>query len=108
MAIRKRFYKWLKSWAERGERKVIGERRYSSQCCPHCKTWDSNMPDNCWADMKANTPTMQHDQLKCGKCGQWTTWFDAGIIRVLDDPAFPDNRPKRVDGKPTYDKGNTA
>lgn len=107
-AQRLRFYKWLKGWAADKERKADLENRFSTLCCPHCNTWDSNMPNRRWEGMNANTPTMQHDQFKCGQCGQWSTWLDAGIIRVLDDPAFPDKRPKMVEVKPKNDKGISA
>ena len=75
----------IKQFAERKEREHWLETRYSDQKCPHCETWQGNCGG--WREMQGNTPDQMYDRLRCGKCGQWSTWFDAGMLMVLVDPA---------------------
>lgn len=97
-----RFYTWLKHWATRKEKEVCQQHNISGFLkCPRCNTWDANMPNHAWADMQPNTPTMQHDRFKCGKCLQWTTFLDLGIVRTVDDPDFP--RTPDENGRVIYD-----
>jgi len=103
---RLRFFTWLKHWAAKQERDAYhaGMRMWGDLKCPHCNTWGSNMPNNCWAAEERNVPTMHHDRYKCGQCGQWTTWLDLGMAIKLDDPAFPDQRVRDVKGNLAYDQ----
>lgn len=103
---RLRFYTWLKKWAAENEREAVRAALPMSGDlkCPHCNTWGFNMPNHKWADAQKNTPTENHDRYKCGQCGQWTTWFDTGMFLKLDDPAFPNERVRDVNGKLAYDQ----
>ena len=80
MSIRTR----IKLFAEKRERKHWLETRFSDQKCPHCNTWQGNCGG--WREIQNNVPDEMHDRLRCGKCGQWSTWFDAGMLMVLTDP----------------------
>lgn len=74
----------IKLYAEKKEREDWMNKHFCDQKCPHCDTWQANCGG--WAEVINNFPTSMNDKTKCGKCGQWTTWFDFGMgFAVADD-----------------------
>lgn len=67
----------IKLYAEEKERDAWLRKYHCDQKCPKCGTWQGNCGG--WLDVIRNTPTDMNDKTKCGRCGQWTTWFDFGV-----------------------------
>lgn len=76
-------YTKIKLWAEKKERGVWLKKYRCDQKCPKCNTWQGNCGG--WQEMHSNTPTDMNDKLKCGKCGQWTTFLDIGVGYIQAD-----------------------
>lgn len=73
----------IKIFAERKEREHWLRTRFNDQKCPHCETWQGNCGG--WKGRKQNVPDDMHDQMQCGKCGQWSTWFMGAPVMILAD-----------------------
>ena len=73
----------IKFYAEKKEQEQWIKKYHCDQKCPKCNTWQGNC--NGWAEVINNHPTPMNDKTKCGKCGQWTTWFDFGMGFVVAD-----------------------
>jgi hypothetical protein len=67
----------VKHFAERLEKKVHMDLYHSDQCCPRCKTWQSNCGG--WAKVEMDQPEPHHDILTCGKCGERSVFLDFGM-----------------------------
>lgn len=78
-----KFWRRVKNYALKKERECARVRHMDLKC-PWCETWCSETDGV--ADFIANDPDMQHDKTQCKKCGQWSTWFDAGMVRILTSP----------------------
>ena len=76
-------YTKIKLWAEKKEREQWMKKHHCDQKCPKCNTWQANCGG--WKDVMNNTPTHMNDKTQCGKCSQWTTWFDFGMGFVVAD-----------------------
>lgn len=84
------FWKWVKEYAAKKERKYWIKTNHNDQKCPHCNTWQGNCGG--WADIKPYDLDECHDKLKCGQCGQWSTWFCGAPVMILVDPKKCDNK----------------
>ena len=73
----------IKLYAEKKEQEQWIKKYHCDQKFPKCNTWQGNC--NGWAEVVNNHPTPMNDKTKCGKCSQWTTWFDVGMGFVVAD-----------------------
>ena len=65
-----------------------GRKRFGWELMYYDGNWFTIYVGNCngWSEAIRNGPTPMNDKTKCGKCGQWTTWFDFGMgFTVADD-----------------------